>query len=823
MLNRSLCCLLFLCSLLPEPAFAQGGCLKPNTNIFALSLQFPEDWKLKGDPEIVLVNEDSIPYLNPGFTQHDKMIAAAPQLFLRNTEQSLKKKHPGQVWNYWPALSEEVYTIEIPADKEQYYLARIRVKHNRTQETFYYHLQKERSFNICSSGLDTLDDPADGERYAALLPVITINLAQPFPSPAVSADPQKFLFKFDVDTSNIGFNGKLFLSLKSIRVYDAVTLALVQVIPTPYAISFSDLQANRVVQTVQLDPNRKTIPDLKVVVEQKFDSTFNRTRERCLFYRYDPTTITYRADSLLSTKWDVSVNVLGKISAWDVIRDGNKRHLDSYQFTKESGWVFTGRQTSYDVPQGGQDVPAETCLQAKVPYDVMAKVFSRDQKFGFADYADSIPVYNPCSEKVGLIAENVAKDWEVTCPKYLAPQDTTWIIVKHHYACNADIMQVSTNFSLILHDQTRKTINYSYFNVWKGSALVDSLKQQVTAYLAYPDPEQHPKSVTLAFLEIYLDAMPAAFGKVTAEGLQKVGRWSTWDSTGTKTVDSVYGKEFHIEIMNRSHMGNDLKVFVYKNGKKTVATCIPYYSRFVTWLPVDMDSLRVESGKAAFEGAIDKTVLMNDLSLNLYLKYPDEQSIPLGYNEIPVTWNAGSYMLLWDYADPAYAAAGKNAGMQLAARVKARYPDLSFNAPQGDRNTFFCSLQFLNETPAQRKEILNFLIADPLIDAVSQTLVYGDGFSTYHFNSVTVGFDYSRNYAFAKEVAEKFGATMTTVNGAPNVYQFQFPGAIIDAAWTKKLEALKREPGVTSVYPEVYSEVTLDNNISPNEGSSFDE
>lgn len=795
-------------------SFAQGGCLEQGTNIFILQLEYPSEWKVKKEPEIILVNEDSIPYLNPAFVHYDRVLAGEPQKFLRNTQASIKVKHPGQVWQYRPALPEDVFTINISEKKNQFYLARIKIKHDKSTDTFYYHLPKGLSVNICSSGLDTLDDVSDLNRYSDVIKIIHIDLSKPSETRMVSPEPTQFLFKYDYDPAWENAIGDELSTLRQIRVYDAATLALVQVISTPLALPGSDTELPNRVQAIHLDPNRKSpdIPDLKVVIEEKFDEHFNRSRQRCIFYRYDPLTISYTADSILSQKWDVGFDAYKNIIAYDQIIDGNKRHIDTYRFIPGQGWVFSIRKTTYDVPQGGNDIPVTACLSADIPENIMAEVVIRKDKYASGTFVDSIPIYNPCYQKIGLIAEKTEANWEIICPKYLSANDTSWIKIRHAYHASYQISRFNLRFELILQDQSRKVINYSYFNVWDSTMVVNPSNTGSQHFIEIPEKYLLKQPITINSLEIYPDGKPKAYGEVIYGDHQKVGRWEIWDSISNVAASKWYGEEFIISILNPTHLNSKPLMYAYVGGAKVPIRCFDYYrgTDFKVWLPKDMDSLRIESGKAIFEGSIDKATLSNYSQLYFYLLNPDEQYVRQGYNKIPITWDSDAYVLLWDYADPAYAAAGNNAGKILSARIKARFPDLMlFIAPDGT-DAYFPTIMFTNQSPTRRTEILNFLINDPLIDVVSRKVQYDDEMQTFHFNTITVGINVYQNNQFVQDLADRYGAHLSSIYGSGNLYEFRFSNLVIDESWTKKLEALYHEKGVELVSPSLYSPVVLD-------------
>jgi hypothetical protein len=805
-----ICILVFL--LTGAKGYGQGGCLSPNTNLFVLDLHFPESWHMKKDLIITLVNEDSIPYLNPQFVQDDRMITKGPQEFLRNTPSSMKAKHPGQVWQYWPAIPEDMYTIQIPAKKQQIYLARIIARHDKQTDTLFYHLPIARSFNICATGLDTLDDSSDLARYADNIAIIAIELGVPQEPPTVSAYPEKFLFKYDLDTGSIGFNGALLVSLDRIRVYDAATLALVQVIPTPDARPCFSTEIQKIIQPIKLDPSRgyPDIPDLKLLVEEQYDAATKRKRERFQFFVYDTLSKRFTLDSLLSTKWDVGLDPQNNIVAYEILKEGNKQHIDKQQYFAGKGWVFISRTTSYDVPQGGNDIPVSNCMGANIATTYMAPIRIRTSRWESEAYIDSMPIYNPCYEKIGVIAETNARDWTITCPRFLVPQDTTWIKILSNCNGGGDLWKCETTFKLIFQDQSSKLVTFRYFNAWDSTLMAETSNPGLTAYIEQAYPAVLSPPITVHMLEVYPNGKPSGYGEVIYSDHQKVGTWEIWDSSGRVMPTERYGKEFRVSIMNPTHLSDNLRLFAYQDGKRTELRCIKHYSDFVTWLPEGMDSLRAESGKAHFEGVIEQKVLNNEQALYLYLIYPNEPFIRQGYNKIPITWDPDTYVLLWDYADPAYAAAGNNAGKILSDRLKTRFPDLMlFIAPDGT-DAFFPTIMITNQSPARRTQILNFLINDPLVDVVSRKVQYGDDMQTFHFNTITVGINVNQNNQFARDLADRYGAHINSIYGTGNLYEFRFSNLVIDESWAKTLEALFHEKGVELVSPSVYTAVTLD-------------
>ncbi|HMZ88859.1 MAG TPA: hypothetical protein PLM90_05510, partial [Chitinophagales bacterium] len=63
---------------------------------------------------------------------------------------------------------------------------------------------------------------------------------------------------------------------------------------------------------------------------------------------------------------------------------------------------------------------------------------------------------------------------------------------------------------------------------------------------------------------------------------------------------------------------------------------------------------------------------------------------------------------------------------------------------------------------------------------------------------------------FVRDLADRYGAHLSSMYGSGNLYEFRFSNLVIDESWTKKLEALYHEKGVELVSPSLYSPVVLD-------------
>ena len=788
--------------------FSQGGCIPYNSSLFALKVDYPDDWKLKpNDIRIDLVNEDSLPYEYGFKVVYDRVYAGGTLECLLNTPKSLKQKSPAQVWSYWPGLPDDVYTVQIPTKSNNYYQARIMVQRKNQIDTFYHYLPKSQAFSICETGLDSMENSTAYLSHAAQMPIITIDLPQPITGRVISDNPTAVIIKCTLDTGSIGFNGRMDVRIRQLNIYDAATLALMQSIQTPEAVwtympSTDAKYPPEGIEFIYPQPQKieKGVPLIKLLKEDYYDANTKYHYKKFLFYYYDTISKTYALKPDLSEKFNVTIDDKNRIYGYDLLFIDFRNYIDRYQYLDKQGWVYIDRKVTLNIPESEAEWPSAECLDVEIPHYLLPPVFPRKGMYDTHAISDSIPVYNRCDGKIGFAIDYVKDQFQLSAPQFLKGGDTTYIIIKQNGPAGQAIHPLEKEINLVFRDGTNKRITYTAFSVWTECAQRDTNTGKILRYVS-PVNTNEP---TVKVLEVDSNGRPTAYGDALPATLKKVGMWRQWDSTGKEIPAARYEKHYYLSIMNPSRLGATTTAAVWVAGVKQEVDLIPYLTNFHCWLPENMDSLQVVSGKNMFRGAIGPRYIQNTNALYIYLKEPQEDYLRLDYNKVPVNWQKDTYVIQW--ADMAY---DHQTDEMLMAKLKKTYPELFKSIPQvwtWPNPTFYLG----DLDPARKKQLLKSLINDPDIANVSQAFIPGDGEPTFAYNYLYVSFDAWARPEQIQAVADKYQARKEYVSLAPNQFYFKFDNTVLDAEWMKLMDSIYQEPGVIGVSIGMYSEVTYD-------------
>lgn len=794
----------FLLSMVHLAAQAQGGCLHTYHRLFVVDLVFPETWKWVDTPELVLVNEDSVPYMNPSFYVDERYVQADVQQFLLNDKSSYRQQHPGQVWQVWEKLPEDVYTIIIPAQPEKYQI-RIVVRHDRTVDTLYYPLSNHRSLDICKNELDkertakaiTFDD---GTPFTP----IRIDLGQPPAAPVPTDTISEVYLRFDTRKVAPAANGDTLAEVYRVRVYDAATLSLIQTVPITGTMPFHPNNRYAHIEEFPLfrDAHPPGIPDFRILAELKTDTQQRITEQRFEQYVFDAATGRYQRHEAISAVWNVKVDAnTGVITQYAIEHTPEKTIVQEYQF-RDDQWVpLQRREIARETYRPAPQSIAGSCTAIFVAPGGMRPVKPLSTWLGEYLIRDSLMVTNQCTKDQKVFIDKQYPGAQYFSAPAEIPAAGSASVRMEEVILMARSLQLYTHEVRIgLPDGSFAARSISYFTAWDSTAVRDPLTGKVIRYVS----EEENDSLTYMALDVDASGMPTAYGPILKVGGKRVGTWRTWDAEGRETAAVTYSLRANVVIYTPERMRRDMQVLLRVNGVWEPVEYAAAYEGITLYIPVEADSIHIISGDASARERIDRRSLHNFTYTAHSLLLPGESYVRSGYSKFPVAWDPDGFALLWDQVYLSKAYPNIDGRKRLREHLKAKYAGVLLFAELDD--TEFRVI-FPPGSSNRKAGLLQQLQAEPGILAVAQVANLPRNENTYLSPTVTIQFAYTVTTDSIYALAKAKNATVSMVFGAPNLCTFTFSDTLIDAAWVDRMHQLILEPGVEYIYFNWFSRI----------------
>ncbi len=790
-----------------QSIYAQGGCLFYNEQVFVIDIKLPETWSKSNDLQVLLVNEDSIPYTNePVFINDTPETVKTPKQFELNTEKNAKqRKNPYQQRDYFETLNETWYTCSINKNQNEYarpiYQVMIISNQKKTADTIVVHLPYERSLDICRNNLDRTTTNIselvfnDGTPFTP----ITIDLNAEQIKPVVSNPLISVYFKYAYQT--LTQNGNSLIQLLGINIYDKFTLAKVQYISIDTAALFKPNQWKQFTETADFyTDNPAGILDFRYTTEFVFDSLNYIIHHKFDHYVFNPLTNQFEKDDILSAAYNVRFEAK-EIKRSEVVFTPEKKYYNTYLLNKNK-WELTGSRTEQLQPKYAK---LKYCLGWSETTALSKTALFFTDKSYYNYYYDTIPFINYCDDTSYASINKTLWPNQFGITDTIMPKSTGYLAVKLPITFNPSVIELIERYnSVIFNVDNVYPIQYTLFSIPPGTEERDSLTGNIVRYISQYDTN----SFLIQVLELHKNGMPKGWGACSRKSRIKVMTWRYWDEEGNELPAIRYSKELMINILNSERLIENPKVSVKTNGIWIKPEIRKVSSTLIFYLPIETDSLIIISNDARVDIKLNKWQYENFAGLAYYLLLKDELYVDNNGIKIPITWEENDFVIHWDY-EYLYSNLPTSRDINIAvARLQTKYPSIQFSMFGKYEHTI--NLHIPNLSTSAKKALLEQLIKEPEISKLAQVFILANNNRTFLQDDLSLSLDHWMNLDQINDLALKYNCKLNNIAFTGNLYRATFQDALLGPSFIKKLNHIATDPQVLGVNHSFYSEASLD-------------
>lgn len=806
-------------------SFAQGGCLEFNLRVFAIELVYEDGQQPHNPPRLYLVNERMEHYwYEPASVSEDPGVRKTRVELKQNNPKNAKPgKNPYARHHHWPALAENLYTCTIPVQKNEdktkpLYQVLVVWNHTGEPDSLLVHLPYSKALDPCQNelkkkGTELIVYP-DGSPFMPLQIQPLLRLPEKnviYPINEISLVPSYHVIR---DAS--GRDSQI--ALTGLDILQTQTLASIQRLEFAPTKHVPINLRNDLFETGDfMSDNPAGIADFRIARKDESDPTNQISRKYFDHYLWHPESNRYILKPELSQKPNVNwQRVPGELHAYAINLSDTEKTVIDYLFTS-SGWKLVN-STSYPTPQQQKKevemaAPAAVdCVSWKSEPMRMQAVFEAPGNEINFFYEDSLLFDYACNARDAFeISPSQIKNL-FSIRTSVREKNGAFYLREYCNVSPGSIQLVERNTYIKHTNGKQEMIGFFRFIVAPDTRLTDA-KGKLLGYLS----KSYDNGITAWMIELGASGKPVGYGQMELKGRQKTGTWQRWSETGERLNPEYHRQKITLTIENPNRIASSLTVSAKESG---VWKTIPHTAlndqyqtgkgRVLFFMKYDCDSVRVKSGAFTAEYRFVKQQFQPEAHLSLYLIGKNEDFIDMG-TRIPIDWDESAYAMLWDneWLSSTYNRSEINtAKEQIAATIRAKFPEISLY-PYSEQCQCM-EITFTRGTSQRKMQIIDALLKEPSVKALSQMLQTPGGHRTYLSDYVYVQTDVNLRNEQVMEIGKKYGLRLSNVYGSGNGWSAYTGDRLIDRNWLIDKQRILQEPGVLSSSYSWFMEITVD-------------